>query len=102
MKRKCFLFVAGFVFVSAIAPAQNLYVSNYGGSNVTVYDGGTGASLGAFVPAGSGGLTNPGNLIFSKRNGNLLVASYNSSQVLKYDGNTGTSLGVFAPLAAVA
>ena len=69
---------SGFVLVSAIAPAQNLYVSNYGGSNVTVYDGGTGASLGPFVPAGSG-LLNPGNLIFSKWNGNLLVASYTSS-----------------------
>jgi sugar lactone lactonase YvrE len=70
-----------------------------------------GAFLGAFVPAGSGGLTNPEAVLFGP-NGDLYVSSCveklnkffsnlfsaavtGTSVVLRYDGTTGAFLGTF-------
>src|SRR6266478_3857153 len=56
------------------APVPNLFVANGGNSSVLEYNGHTGAFLGAFVPSGSGGLFEPGGIVFGP-NGNLFVAS---------------------------
>src|SRR3954447_14839238 len=52
----------------------------------------TGAWLGAFVAAGSGGLTDPDGMAFG-HDGNLYVSSLFTHQVLRYDGRTGAFLG---------
>jgi len=94
--RRSILLTVGFLVLCALAQAQpNLYVSSSGNHQVLEYRGYDGAPLGAFVPAGSGGLNQPTGLVFSPWTQNLLVSSGNSGQVLKYDGNTGTSLGLF-------
>ncbi|MFO0892968.1 MAG: Calx-beta domain-containing protein [Isosphaeraceae bacterium] len=60
------------------------------------YSGTTGAFLGTFVTAGSGGLSNPRSLTYGP-DGNLYVSSSGSNAVLRYDGSTGASLGTFIP-----
>lgn len=65
-------------------------------NSVLKYDGITGAFLGVFVHAGSGGLDNPQNLIFGP-DGNVYVSSWNNATVLRYDGNTGAFIDAFVP-----
>jgi hypothetical protein len=73
---------------------DNLYVSSGATNQVLVYNKHTGASGGAFVAAGAGGVLQPRGIDFDSA-GNLYVSSYNTSQVLKYD-STGAYVGVFA------
>lgn len=75
--------------------AQDLFVTWRvpGVGSVLRYDSVTGAYLGSFVSAGSGGLTRPTGLTFGP-DGNLYVADRN--QVLRYDGVTGAFSGAFA------
>ena len=54
-----------------------------------------GASMGTFVPSGSGGLEGAFNMI-TGADGDLYVSSFDSSEVLRYDGDTGSFLEVFA------
>lgn len=70
-------------------------------SQVLAYDGVSGAPIGPFVTAGSGGLDQPMGLAFGPdRNSDgvsdLYVASVRSNQVLIYSGADGTFLDVFA------
>jgi sugar lactone lactonase YvrE len=70
-------------------------------SQIVRLDGLTGASLGAFVPTGGGGLANPDGMAFGP-DGNLYVLDFvNDNQwvVRKYDGTSGASLGTFATIA---
>ena len=78
----------------ASAPAAELLVSSEATDQVLRYDGMTGAFLGAFVTAGSGGLKFPQGLAFGP-DGTLYVSSPGSDQVLRYDGTTGAFLNVF-------
>jgi hypothetical protein len=48
----------------AWGPDGHLYVANQGGNEVRRYDGATGAAMGAFVAAGTGGLSQPSFLAF--------------------------------------
>ncbi|MEZ5163263.1 MAG: PEP-CTERM sorting domain-containing protein [Fimbriimonadaceae bacterium] len=85
--------------VGAFAAPQDIYVSSSGTNSVKRYDGLTGAYIGDFVTAGSGGLTNPQGIIFGP-DGNLYVSSKvpgltGPSTVKKYDGTTGAYLGDF-------
>jgi streptogramin lyase len=79
----------------AFGPDGNLYVGSWGTNNVLRYDRTTGAFLGAFVPAGSGGLNRPEGLAFGP-DGDLYVVSQGTNSILRYDGATGAFLGVFS------
>jgi len=78
----------------------NLYVSsNNAGAlstsdTVKRYSGATGAYLGDFVTAGSGGLDGVSGVAFGP-DGNFYVLSGNNGNVLRYNGQTGSFLGVF-------
>jgi len=80
-------------------PNGNLFVSSstvpYGEEgSILEYDGETGAFVGPFVPAGSGGLDGPRGLTFGPNN-NLFVCSFYSNCVIEYDGTTGEFVRVF-------
>ncbi|MFO0892969.1 MAG: LamG-like jellyroll fold domain-containing protein [Isosphaeraceae bacterium] len=76
-------------------PDGNLYVGSLNTDEVLRYSGTTGAFLGAFVTAGSGGLDSPAmdGLIF--RNNLLYVAGRDSNNVLRYDATTGAFVDTF-------
>jgi outer membrane protein assembly factor BamB len=77
-------------------PDGNLYVGSFNSSEVLRYNATTGAFLGAFVTAGSGGLQGPAvdGLIF-RGDGKLYVGSRNGNSVLRYDATTGAFLDTF-------
>ncbi len=85
----------GSAVAGAPAAGADLLVSSNGRSTVERFDL-SGSSLGAFVPAGSGGLTNPDGMAFGP-DGNLYVCSEQTSAVLRYDGKTGAFLNTFVP-----
>ena len=59
----------------------------------------TGAFLGVFVAAGSGGLDGPQGIAFGA-DGHLYVSSSVTNTILRYDGSTGAFLDAFVPAAA--
>ncbi len=71
-----------------------LYVTGWLSHSVVRYDGATGAPLGNYIPAGSGGLSFPFSLAL--RNNELFVTSAGTDQILKYDAGDGNYLGVAA------
>src|SRR5205085_7993505 len=79
-----------------VGPDGDWYVSSGNTNQVLRYGGTTGAFLGVFVAAGSGGLNNPRALTFGP-DGNLYVSSSASNAVLRYSGQTGAFLGAFVP-----
>lgn len=79
----------------AFAPSGNLLVGSFNTDNILEYDGTTGAYLGEFVTAGSGGLNAPDAGMTYGPDGNLYVPGWDSGQVHKYDGTTGADLGPF-------
>ncbi len=82
----------------AFGPDGNLYVGSQNTNEVLRYDAATGALLGPFVTAGSGGLSGPAVHGLSFRpDGRLYVASRDSSSVLRYDAATGAFLDTFIP-----
>lgn len=82
--------------LAAPLTAQDLLVTSWNTNEVLRYDGTTGAPLGAFVSAGSGGLRQPHSATFAP-DGSLLVTSFSNDRVLRYDGTTGAFLGAFIP-----
>ena len=95
--------IAVAVFVAQLAMAASgaeLFVSS--GNEVKRYDAATGAFLGNFVTAGSGGLSSfVGNGLGFGPDGNLYVASNDKfsgvGNVLRYSGASGAFLGVLLP-----
>jgi DNA-binding beta-propeller fold protein YncE len=90
--------VAGVIFalIVGLAEAANVvYVTSFDNDSVLKFDGDTGAFLGVFVPAGSGGLNGPTGLTFGP-DGHLYVSSFVfTNTVLKYHRKDGRFLGVF-------
>ncbi|HZV06325.1 MAG TPA: Calx-beta domain-containing protein, partial [Gemmataceae bacterium] len=80
-------------------PDGNVYVSTLGGSAVYRYDPtgnplpAPGQSGAAFVPPGSGGLSNARDIAFGP-DGYLYVVSQGTNSVLRYDPVTGTPAGL--------
>ncbi|MFL5357947.1 hypothetical protein [Archangium sp.] len=72
-----------------------LYVTTRA-DEVRRYNARTGAFLGVFVPAGSGGLSDGNDMEFGP-DGNLYIPDFLPSSVLRYDGRTGAFLGPFVP-----
>ncbi len=75
-------------------PDGDLYLADRFQNIVFKFNGASGASLGAFVSAGSGGLSQPGGLAFGP-DGDLYVSSAGTDSVLRYDGTTGAFVGEF-------
>lgn len=86
------------LFVLALAAASaaqgDLLVSSDFSHSVKRYDGLTGAYLGDFVTAGSGGLNRPQGISVGP-DGNVYVSSAGSGRVLRYDGVSGAFMGAF-------
>jgi sugar lactone lactonase YvrE len=78
-----------------IGPDNNVYVNDISNSTVQKFNGTTGASLGTFVSAGSGGLSFPHGMSFGP-NGDLFVSSFLTNNVLEYNGTTGAFVKIFA------
>jgi Tol biopolymer transport system component/streptogramin lyase len=86
----------------AVAPAPaagapDFLVTSLNTSQVLRYDDATGAPLGAFVAAGSGGLDEPRGLALGP-DGRLYVAKSldsGASAILRYDGTTGAFIDTF-------
>jgi sugar lactone lactonase YvrE len=76
---------------------ETVLVGNTRGHNVVSLNSSTGAFLGDFIAAGSGGLTDPDDLTVGP-DGHLYVSSGTptSGQILRYHGKTGAFIGVFA------
>jgi hypothetical protein len=75
-----------------------LLVGNTRGDSVSSFNAVSGAYLGDFITAGSGGLKDPDTLLYGP-DGNLYVSSASSNtsgQILRYDGQTGAFIDVFA------
>lgn len=74
-------------------PDGNLYVASEA-AGVIRYDPSNGASLGAFVPPGAGGLTDASYITFGD-DGLLYVNDRTASAILKFDALTGAPRGTF-------
>ena len=79
---------------------DSLYIGSENTDEVLRFDSATGAFLGAFVAAGSGGIDGPHGLTFGPDlTGDavpeLYVTGRNSGNVVRYDGVTGSPLGEF-------
>ena len=77
-------------------PAPVLLATGNAPDSVFRYDGQNGAFIDQFVPAGSGGLGLPRDLIYGP-DGNLYVNSDAFDKVLRYDGTTGAFIDKFVP-----
>jgi DNA-binding beta-propeller fold protein YncE len=86
--------VCGFLPSDVVyGPDGLIYVACLGDNGVSRVDPVSGASLGAFVLGGSGGLESPRSLAFGPDR-DLYVSSA-TGEILKYDGATGAFLSVF-------
>ena len=80
----------------AFGPDGHLYVVDGIGNAVVRYDGTTGSSLGAFIPAGRG-LNNPHGLAFGPE-GDLYVTNGSDNRVKQYNGTTGAIVRTYSGL----
>ena len=79
----------------SLGPNGNLFATSIFQHKVVQFDVNTGAVVGDFVAANSGGLNVPNDLVF-RSNGNLLVTSTGTHSILEY-GATGAFVRVLVP-----
>jgi Concanavalin A-like lectin/glucanases superfamily/PEP-CTERM motif len=92
---RCLPVMAILILVSIASQAKaDFLVAGFGSNNVVSYNQTTGASNGAFVTSGSGGLSGPVGMTFGP-DGDLYVTGINNSSVLRYNDLTGAFLGDF-------
>ena len=84
----------GWAITAIIGPDGLAYVGDYTNDTIRRYNPATGADLGVWIAAGTGGLDGPAGMQFGP-DGHLYVASNFSDQILEFDTD-GTFLGVFA------
>ena len=72
--------------------APRMFVGDFSGNDVQVYNSSTGAFLGSF---GSGTLNGTGDVVLGP-DGKLYVGSFNQNQIDQFNAATGAFLGVFA------
>lgn len=90
---------AVFLFVYAgSARGADVLVSSLGTDEVLRYDAASGAYLGVFVSAASGGLDQPHAIL--ERCDDVLVASFGTDNILRYDRITGAFLDEWAGAAS--
>jgi YVTN family beta-propeller protein len=77
----------------------DLLVGNVTDSSIKRFNGSTGAYVGDFVPAGSGGLSGPTFFVFGPDR-NLYVSSCTTANVKEYNGLTGAFIADFTPVSA--
>jgi DNA-binding beta-propeller fold protein YncE len=78
-----------------IGPGDALYVADYAGHAIRMYNRADGAPLGDFVASGSSPMTYPRDLIFGP-DGNLYVSAYFDDVIYAFHGTSGAYLGAFA------
>jgi DNA-binding beta-propeller fold protein YncE len=71
-----------------------IYVNSRGTHSVKKYDE-TGNYLEDFIPAGSGGLSNPEDILFHP-DGSVLITGFSNQFIKRFDGITGNYLGNFS------
>ncbi|HEX5036050.1 MAG TPA: Calx-beta domain-containing protein [bacterium] len=81
-------------FAPSPASASDLLVSSQNTHNVLRYNGTTGAFIGEFVVAGSGGLDGPDGMAFGP-DGNLYVLDFEPDKIFRFDGSTGAFIDEF-------
>ena len=83
----------------AFGPDRNLYVTSFFGSSIQRFNPYTGASLGTFIPKGSGGMSIPITMAFEPADHNLYVVTngMGGGDIRRYNGKTGAPLGLFVP-----
>ncbi len=84
----------GWALTAIIGPDGLAYVGDYTGDSIRRYNPVTGADLGVWIAAGTGGLNGPAGMQFGP-DGHLYVSSNFGDQILEFDTD-GTFLGVFA------
>lgn len=98
MGRNIFLFFTAIFLgqcVDGIAQTPlEILVSNRGGNAIARFDEG-GNYLGDFISPGSGGLSDPQDIIFHP-DGSVLVTGISNTAIKRYDGVTGAFLGDFS------
>lgn len=76
------------------ALAGDALVASWNTHEILRYDEATGAFVGAFVTASSGGLMNPHSVRYGP-DGNIYVSSFGTNAVLRYNGQTGAFIDAF-------
>lgn len=74
-------------------PDGHLYVPSFESGDVLRYNGTTGAFMDKFIPSGSGGMSQPRQMLW--KDGKIYVSSDNGNKVVRYNATTGAFLDTF-------
>jgi WD40 repeat protein len=98
--RKTITLISYIIWIFAPLPpvaaqtALEILVSNRGNNAISRYDE-AGTYLGDFISSGSGGLSEPEDILFHA-DGTVLVTGFNNTSIKRYNGLTGAYMGEFS------